>query len=538
MKFGPVAVAKARGAILAHSLTAGGLVLKKGRRLSGSDLTTLHEAGIFEVTVAQLESGDIGEDDAAQRLAECLRGTGLSVSAPFTGRANIHAEVAGVLSIDAQAIAALNDVDEALTLATLPNMARVAARQIVATVKVIPYAVAETAVTVGEARLSGDVLRLHAFKHKRADLILTRTEGFREKLLKKAQSAVRDRLTALGVDLINVQTVAHDETAVAQAIQQTTEELVLIFGASATSDRHDVCPEGMVKAGGNLVRFGMPVDPGNLLFLGDLEGRSVIGLPGCARSPALNGADWVLERVVAGLEVTSADVAAMGVGGLLKEIPTRPRPRDTLPIVAGRPRVEVVLLAAGASCRMGDKDKLTELVDGEPLLRVSARAMLTSQADKVHVVLPKGNPEREATLEGLALTKITAFDSQLGMAASLRAGLRAVGEEADAVIIALADMPDVLPEHIDRLIAAFDVEENREIARAMDEDGQPGHPVLFARRFFESLALLEGDEGAKAIIREAKEYVVEVPTKGLGATTDLDTPQDWAEWRARRKDVA
>ena len=71
----------------------------------------------------------------------------------------------------------------------------------------------------------------------------------------------------------------------------------------------------------------MPVDPGNLLFLGEYADAPVVGLPGCARSPALNGVDWVLERLSAGLPVTSDDVAAMGVGGLLKEMPGRPQPR-------------------------------------------------------------------------------------------------------------------------------------------------------------------------------------------------------------------
>ena len=71
----------------------------------------------------------------------------------------------------------------------------------------------------------------------------------------------------------------------------------------------------------------MPVDPGNLLFLGHLGEAPVIGLPGCVRSPALNGADWVLERVACAVPVSAADISAMGVGGLLKEIPTRPQPR-------------------------------------------------------------------------------------------------------------------------------------------------------------------------------------------------------------------
>ena len=97
---------------------------------------------------------------------------------------------------------------------------------------------------------------------------------------------------------------------------------------SATSDLHDVAPEAVRRAGGQVERFGMPVDPGNLLFTGRIGTRPVIGLPGCARSPALNGADWVLERLACGLEVGDDDIAAMGVGGLLKEIPLRPQLRE------------------------------------------------------------------------------------------------------------------------------------------------------------------------------------------------------------------
>ena len=77
-----------------------------------------------------------------------------------------------------------------------------------------------------------------------------------------------------------------------------------------------------------MFRFGMPVDPGNLLFHGRLDDRPVIGLPGCARSPALNGADWILERYACGLMISDDDIAAMGVGGLLKEIPLRPQLRE------------------------------------------------------------------------------------------------------------------------------------------------------------------------------------------------------------------
>jgi molybdenum cofactor cytidylyltransferase len=122
--------------------------------------------------------------------------------------------------------------------------------------------------------------------------------------------------------------VAHRTGAVAEALAASHSDLVLILTGSATSDISDVVPSAIGEAGGAVERFGMPVDPGNLLVLGRIGARPVIGLPGCARSPALNGADWVLERVACGVAVTSADIAAMGVGGLLKEIPTRPQPRD------------------------------------------------------------------------------------------------------------------------------------------------------------------------------------------------------------------
>ena len=252
---------------------------------------------------------------------------------------------------------------------------------------------------------------------------------------------------------------------------------------------------GWWPAGGRLVRFGMPVDPGNLLFIGEHAGRPVVGLPGCARSPALNGADWVLERLAAGIAVGDAEIAAMGVGGLLKEIPIRPQPRAGRPPVAARPHVAALVLAAGAARRMRGRDKLLEPVGGRPVLRAAVEAAAASRADEVVVVLPPGAEARRAAIAGAAVRTVEAADWAEGMAASLRAGLAAVSERADAVVVLLADMPEVGAADIDRLIAAFDPAEGREICRAVSADGMPGHPVLFGRRFFEALAALDRRPG-------------------------------------------
>lgn len=302
--------------------------MKKGTVLEVQALAALNEAGLDEVTVARLEPGDLSEDASAIRIAEALTCPGLRAGPAATGRVNLIAEGAGIIRVDAARISAANAVDEGVTLATLPDLMRVAPDQLVATVKIIPYGIAGNLVEQAVRALGDGAIRFLPFRGGRARLVMTRTNGFKDSLLQKGEAVVRARLEALGYDFETVTVVPHEVGAVAEALSGDAD-LTLILGASATSDREDVAPAGVVRAGGVIERFGMPVDPGNLLFLGELDGQPVVGLPGCARSPALNGADWVLERLAAGLDVTDADIAAMGVGGLLKEMPDRPHPRRT-----------------------------------------------------------------------------------------------------------------------------------------------------------------------------------------------------------------
>ncbi len=326
MNFDRVPVANAEGGILAHSLRLTTGVLKKGTVLAEGDVAALADSGYDTVVIARLEASDVTEDEAALRIGRLLEADGLRLGPAFTGRANVIAERAGVVRVDAAAVDALNRVDEGLSLATLPDLMRVEADQLVGTVKIIPYGLPETVVAAGEVCLQSAALTLLPFRGGSARLVMTRTPGFKDSLLVKGEEVVRARLAALGYDLAFVNTVPHETMAVAGALKPGVD-LTLILGASATSDRGDVAPAGVVEAGGQITRFGMPVDPGNLLFLGEYADAPVVGLPGCARSPALNGVDWVLERLSAGLPVTSDDVAAMGVGGLLKEMPGRPQPR-------------------------------------------------------------------------------------------------------------------------------------------------------------------------------------------------------------------
>lgn len=327
MKFGEVFVQEASGSILAHSIVVNGQRMAKGTQLTEAHVETLQDAGIAEVIVARLGPEDIEENRAAQALAEALvpdpEEQGLRMSRASTGRVNVYATLPGVATIDARAIDAVNSVHPMITVATVPDLMRVDPDGMVATIKIIAYGVPEEALTASCAG-AGGALRIQPAQLKTATLIETRIS---QTPPDKGRAAMAGRLERMGVSLSPRLVVAHEQGAITDALVSVDSDLVMILTASATSDPMDVAPSALLQAGGHVERFGMPVDPGNLLFIGQLGDKQVIGLPGCARSPALNGADWVLERIICGLSVTARDIAGMGVGGLLKEIPTRPKPR-------------------------------------------------------------------------------------------------------------------------------------------------------------------------------------------------------------------
>lgn len=325
MKFGAVPLDQALGAILAHSLKGAERSHKKGAILLSEDLDDLGAAGRTEVTVARLEAGDVHEDEAAARIARAVAGDGLRATNAATGRVNLYATAPGVIEIDIEAISALNDIDPLITIATVPPFHRSDENGLIATIKIISYGVRDVDVMRAE-QTAAKAIALKRAQFETALLIETTTDG--REPSPKGRHAMIGRMDRFGVKMAERMIVPHRASEIAAAISQSNAEVIMILTASATSDPFDVAPQALREAGGYVTRFGMPVDPGNLLFLGHYDERPVIGLPGCARSPALNGADWVLERVLCGIEVTGADIAAMGVGGLLKEIPIRPRPRE------------------------------------------------------------------------------------------------------------------------------------------------------------------------------------------------------------------
>ena len=537
MEFGDIPLDRAEGAVLAHSVRQGKIAFKKGRVLSIDDVNALRTAGIEKIIGSRLESGDVPEDDAAREVAEAARGPGARRAEAFTGRCNLYAEAAGVVILDRARVDRLNLVDEAITLATLPPFDLVEKGQMLATVKIIPFATPRAALDRAKAiaKDGGPLLRVAPLKAHPVGLVMTTLPGTKPNVLDKTVTVLRDRLATLGSDVTGEIRCNHDAASVATAIRELLGKgcaPILVYGASAIVDRRDVIPAGIIAAGGVVDHFGMPVDPGNLLLMGHAGDVPVVGLPGCARSPKLNGFDWVLWRLMADVPVTRTDIMTLGAGGLLKEIPSRPQLRD--PEAAGddsesegpqrMPRIAAVVMAAGQSRRMGTRNKLLIPVDGVPMVVRAVDTALASEAGPVIVVTGHQADDVKAALKGRHVTFTHNPDYAEGMSTSLRVAVKALPADADGVLILLGDMPRIRPDHLNRLVAAFNPVEGRAIILPT-ANGKRGNPAVFARRFFKDMQEVSGDMGARQIISEHGDQVCEVALDDPAIFLDVDTPE-------------
>jgi molybdenum cofactor cytidylyltransferase len=534
MKFGSFTIEEARGGVAVHSIRKDKLVLKKGTTIGDAEIAALRAANVAEIVVAKLEPGDVSEDEAAQTLAAAAGGENVRVDEAFTGRANLFAEKAGVLVVNKAAIDKLNVIDEAITFATLPNFSAVAEGQMIATAKIIPFAVDGKShrMALDAAAREERLARVAPYCIRKVGVISTRLPGLAEKVIEKTLKVTRGRLAPAGAQIVAEKRIDHDTKKLSKSISEMLDagaELVLIFGASAIADRRDVIPAAIENTGGRIEHFGMPVDPGNLMLIGDVNGTPVLGAPGCARSPKENGFDWVLARLLAKLPVDRTEIAGMGVGGLLMEIVTRPQPREELEAETKK-NIAAIVLAAGQSRRMEGRNKLLEDFGGAPLIRRAAEAAVNSKASPVIVVTGGSGDEIKKALKGLDVRFVNNADFAEGLSSSLKAGIRAVPETSAGAVVCLGDMPHVSSALIDKLIQGFAPERGALIVAPV-RNKQRGNPLLWARRFFPELLKLEGDMGARKLANFYDEGLAEIEVDDDGAFADIDTPEALAAAR-------
>ena len=508
MKFGQVPIDEAEGGILVHSFGLASGKITKGRTLGAKDIILFKKAGIETVTVARLEPNDVDEDKAAKRLARIVAGTGLKFEIAVGGRVNLIALHYGVLVFPSDWLGQVNSINESLTLASLPPNAEVEPGQMVATVKIIPFAVSEEILLEAEELASKGKMVVCAAKPHKVGLIQTTLPGTAKKVLEKTSKVTAQRLAKMGSTLTFDDRCEHKTEPLAKAISKqlkTGAEMVLVIGASAIADRRDIIPSAIEALSGTVNHFGMPVDPGNLMLIGEIKNIPVLGVPGCARSPKLNGFDWILQRLFCGLPVSSTEVSLMGSGGLLKEIPSRPAPRSLITQSSKLKdhRIYALILAAG------DDPGLCSEPDGETNIAKVVHAALSSRSSGVYVVT---GADEEKVIKVLS-NELVSFahnpNFDQGISTSIRRGLSALPVDTDAVMMCLGNAPAPSTTTINALISAFNPYQQQSLCVVL-RNGHRDNPVLIGRRFFAELHELEGDIGARYLIGAYPEEVAEI----------------------------
>nr|WP_290666519.1 molybdopterin-binding protein [Ardenticatena sp.] len=317
---------EAVGHILMHSVVdaEGRKAIKKGTRLTPDHAARLRDLGVSAVEVAILAPNDVHEDIAAERLAAALATPTITMTRGVGGRVNLQTRILGVLRIEPARLLALNAM-HGITLATRPNYTVVAperGRQQIATLKIIPYAIPRELLEAAErlARTPPRILDVHPLPMWRVALLISGDPAAHARLRQQFEPPTATRVQRLGSQLATVVCVPHTEQAIAEAAATllATHDALITAGQTSIMDTDDVPLRALRAVGAEVAVHGAPVEPGNLLALAYWQGKPILCAPGCAKSLSYNVVDLVLPRLFIGEKLGPREIAALGMGGLLR----------------------------------------------------------------------------------------------------------------------------------------------------------------------------------------------------------------------------
>ena len=308
--------AQSEGCIARHNISdaMGHRLVSKGRVITATDVAQLQMHAIDYVHVMELDGDDIDEHRAATLVAVRGSHSGVRIRPPHHGRVDVLADYAGMVRVTDARLADWHAID-GVTIATVAGWSAVTAGQRIATIKILPFALPRHHLQTTPA----PAIAVHPFVRRRVAIIIIGNDAVCTRLQRTHIPPLQARLVPVTATVVATLQCAPDSRAVAVALCQATEcaDLVITVAETSIMDRDDVMPQGLLLAGGDITCYGAPVEPGNLLLLGQLAGVPVIGAPGCIRGHSRNVVDELLPRIVADFLPTAHDVYALANGGLL-----------------------------------------------------------------------------------------------------------------------------------------------------------------------------------------------------------------------------
>ena len=541
MKIKSLAPQDSIGAVLAQTYNLPGKVISKGTFVTNEFVGYFKTGNVKTILCAVPEEGDIHEDEAAEAISSAIDKNHIYADKASTGRVNFKSQSLCLVRYDRDFIKEVNLVDESIAFSIVEHNQLLAEGDLIATLKIIPFFMQKKYVDrVIKILAKDELFKIHSLKKKEVTLIQTCFEWQKKSIFTATSNVTKARLEALGCSLKKEKLINHDYDTLRAIIRSSVKdepEILLVSGASAITDRSDYIPKAILSEGGKIIQYGLAVDPGNLLLIGKVGNTTVIGMPGCARSPKLNGFDWVLQLLMADIPINREELADMGAGGLLMEIASRPLPRALAKSVSKRvTKVMGVILAAGNSTRMGKDNKLLRNIGDVPLIRNTAIEMLKSDLDSCSIVLGYQSDKVADVIKDLNINLILNPLWKEGQASSLRAAINTLDSTYSDLLIMLGDLPGIKSSHINSIIEEHLLTDNRKSKITIPSfKGQKGNPVIWGRSFFHDLSNLEGDVGGRTLFSEHPAAINILEMNDPWVVKDADTPEDFENFFKYKK---
>ncbi len=521
------------GLVLAQTYNLPSKTISKGTFITNEIFAYFKTENVRTILCAVPEEDDIHEDEAAEAISNAIDKNQMYAERASTGRVNFKSNSLCLVRYERDFIREVNLVDESIAFSIVEHNQLIAKNDLIATLKIIPFFTKKKYVNqVIKILAKDEIFKIHSLKKKEVTLIQTCFEWQRKSIFTATSNVTRSRLEALGCPLKKETLIPHNHKSLCSEIESSIDsgaQVLLISGASAITDRSDYIPKAILAVGGEIIQFGLPVDPGNLLLIGQIGSTTIIGMPGCARSPKLNGFDWVLQLLMANIPINKAELADMGAGGLLMEIASRPLPRALAKSVKKREKkIMGVILAAGNSTRMGKDNKLLRNIGDASLVRNTAIEMLKSDLDSCSIVLGYQADKIAEAIKDLNLNLILNPLWEEGQGSSLKAAVNTLDTTYSDVLIMLGDLPGVTSKHINTIIEEHLLTDNRKSKITIPSfNGKKGNPVIWGRSFFPDLSNLQGDVGGRALFSQHPAAINLLDMDDPAVVTDTDTPEDF-----------
>ncbi len=528
------------GSVIAQTYNLPGKTISKGTFVTSEIVGYFKEGEVKNILCAVPDNGDLHEDEAADIISNAIDKSHIYIDSASTGRVNFKSRSLCLVRYKRDLIKKVNLVDESIAFSIVENNQLLAKNDLIATLKIIPFFTQKKYVDQVISILDkNELFKTYTLNKKEVSLIQTSFEWQKKSMFKATSNVTRNRLEALDCSLNEEKLIRHDYNVLRSEIRSSIEsgiDILLISGASAIIDRSDYIPKAILSEGGEIIQYGLAVDPGNLLLVGKIGKTAIIGMPGCARSPKLNGFDWVLQLLMADIPVVKEELAEMGAGGLLMEIASRPLPRALAKSVNKREKKMMgVILAAGNSTRMGKDNKLLKNIDGTPLIRNIALEISKSNLDSCSIVLGYQSDKVADVIKDLNINLILNPLWKKGQASSLKAALNSLTPSYSDLLIMLGDLPGIKSGHINRIIEEHLSSENRTSKITIPSfKGQKGNPVIWGRAFFHDLSNLEGDVGGRVLFGQHPAAINLIEMDDPSVVTDTDTPEDFEDFLSKR----